>query len=270
MVIRRIRNHVATHNWFAVGIDLLIVVVGVFLGTQATNWNAARIAAQDAHTYREQLIEDIDANQIDFRFRRAYYTDVRRHALAALEALHSPSQQLGEPFIIDAYQASQINARTLRRSTYDMLLQAGALTSIGDEHLRDIAETYYQGLKVLDDSNEHLPPYRERVRRELPYEVVTAIRERCGDQTSEFHGVVIFQLPSQCHLGLDQRAIQRAVAQLRTAAGLERDLSRYILEIDQRLGNFGGSERRGQQFRAALERANGARPSGGPRHNLTD
>ena len=33
MVVRRIRDHVATHNWFAVAIDLAIVVVGVFLGT---------------------------------------------------------------------------------------------------------------------------------------------------------------------------------------------------------------------------------------------
>ena len=32
MVIRRIREHVATQNWFAVAIDLVIVVLGVFLG----------------------------------------------------------------------------------------------------------------------------------------------------------------------------------------------------------------------------------------------
>ena len=43
MVVRRIREHVATHNWFAVSVDLLIVVAGVFLGIQASNWNEARI-----------------------------------------------------------------------------------------------------------------------------------------------------------------------------------------------------------------------------------
>ena len=31
MIVRRIREHVAHHNWFAVGIDLAIVIVGVFL-----------------------------------------------------------------------------------------------------------------------------------------------------------------------------------------------------------------------------------------------
>ena len=29
MVIRRIRDHVSAHNWFAVGIDVATVVVGV-------------------------------------------------------------------------------------------------------------------------------------------------------------------------------------------------------------------------------------------------
>ena len=66
MVIRRIRDHVASHNWFAVSVDVAIVVVGVFLGTQANNWNDARLAANEAHTYRERLIEDVTANQVDF------------------------------------------------------------------------------------------------------------------------------------------------------------------------------------------------------------
>src|SRR5690349_20895534 len=43
MVIHRIRHHVETHNWFAVLVDLAIVVVGVFLGVQATRWNDRRI-----------------------------------------------------------------------------------------------------------------------------------------------------------------------------------------------------------------------------------
>ena len=43
MVLRRFREHVIDHNWFAVAVDLAIVVVGVFLGTQVSNWNAARI-----------------------------------------------------------------------------------------------------------------------------------------------------------------------------------------------------------------------------------
>jgi hypothetical protein len=44
MILRRITEHVKTQNWFAVGLDFVIVVVGVFIGIQVANWNAMRCA----------------------------------------------------------------------------------------------------------------------------------------------------------------------------------------------------------------------------------
>ena len=32
MAVRRFRDHIIAHNWFAVGIDVAVVVLGVFLG----------------------------------------------------------------------------------------------------------------------------------------------------------------------------------------------------------------------------------------------
>ena len=40
MLLRRITKHVTDQNWFAVFIDFLIVVVGVFIGIQVANWHA--------------------------------------------------------------------------------------------------------------------------------------------------------------------------------------------------------------------------------------
>lgn len=40
MILRRITEHVKAQNWFAVAIDF--VIVGVFIGIQVSNWNAAR------------------------------------------------------------------------------------------------------------------------------------------------------------------------------------------------------------------------------------
>lgn len=42
MILRRLTEHVKAQNWFAVGIDFLIVVAGVFVGLQVSNWNEAR------------------------------------------------------------------------------------------------------------------------------------------------------------------------------------------------------------------------------------
>ena len=39
MLLRRVTKHVKSQNWFAVGIDLVIVVVGVVIGIEVANWN---------------------------------------------------------------------------------------------------------------------------------------------------------------------------------------------------------------------------------------
>ncbi len=65
MLMRRIREHVTAHDWFAVGIDLIIVVLGVFLGTQVSNWNAERLAHEAGDTYRARIVRDLENNQSD-------------------------------------------------------------------------------------------------------------------------------------------------------------------------------------------------------------
>lgn len=39
MLLRRVMKHVKTQDWTAIGIDFVIVVVGVFIGIQVANWN---------------------------------------------------------------------------------------------------------------------------------------------------------------------------------------------------------------------------------------
>lgn len=51
MLVRRITRHVRDQNWTAIAIDVVIVVVGVFIGIQVPNWNAAN--GEDA---REQWL----------------------------------------------------------------------------------------------------------------------------------------------------------------------------------------------------------------------
>ncbi len=45
MILRRITEHVKAQNWFAVAIDFVIVVVGILIGIQVSNWNSARATA---------------------------------------------------------------------------------------------------------------------------------------------------------------------------------------------------------------------------------
>ena len=238
MVIRRIRDHVATHDWFAVAVDVGIVVLGVFLGTQAKNWNQARIGRATATEYRDQIIDDLKDNEVDLGSRNAYYGAVRTHALAVLAALDSPARPRGEPFLIDAYQASQVWLRPLVRTGYDEMTGAGLTHGIGDRSARSRLTNYYTQIRQFDVTALNLTPYRERVRKALPYPVQLAIRDHCGEQvTTLANGAQIAAFPDRCSPDLDEATIKVAVSRL-AAAGLRDDLTRQIADLDQKLAGF--------------------------------
>src|SRR3954451_83785 len=102
MVIRRFRDHVAEHNWFAVGVDVAVVVLGVFLGMQASNWNEDRLDRRRGDQYRQRLIDDLDANEEDFRQRAVYYQQVHDLGYAALQDLRRPNSRDPVAFLLEA------------------------------------------------------------------------------------------------------------------------------------------------------------------------
>ncbi|MEX0644254.1 MAG: DUF6090 family protein [Parvularculaceae bacterium] len=62
MILRRITEHVKAQNWFAVGIDFVIVVVGVFIGIQVANWNAAWADARRLEQQLSSLRVELEGN----------------------------------------------------------------------------------------------------------------------------------------------------------------------------------------------------------------
>lgn len=65
MLLRSITEHVKNQNWFAVGIDFAIVVIGVFVGIQVSNWNEARVERGVADRHLGEIAEDLQAH-LDF------------------------------------------------------------------------------------------------------------------------------------------------------------------------------------------------------------
>jgi hypothetical protein len=57
VILRRVIEHVRTQNWFAVGLDFGIVVIGVFVGIQVSNWNQERVGAEQQQRYLEYLTQ---------------------------------------------------------------------------------------------------------------------------------------------------------------------------------------------------------------------
>jgi hypothetical protein len=237
MLMRRIREHVGKHNWLAVGIDLLIVVLGVFLGTQVSNWNAERLAHEAGDTYRARIVRDLENNEADLEARTAYYQQVRAFGLEVLGALDGSTRVPDERLLIAAYQASQIYPRPQNRATYDEIISIGALNTLGDVDTRDRIANYYVGLETGDATFRNVPPYREIVRRAISYQVQQRIRETCAEQLvrGDGNGLQRLVIPTDCALGLPPDVVVRAAARLRGAPGLEQDTTRLLADLDQKL-----------------------------------
>jgi hypothetical protein len=66
MLLRRFSKHFSEQNWFAVGLDVIVVItgifLGIFLGMQVTEWNDDRKIRLKEAVYIKQFQTDIETS----------------------------------------------------------------------------------------------------------------------------------------------------------------------------------------------------------------
>jgi len=62
MILRRLSKSLTEQNWTAIWIEFVLLVVGVFLGIQVANWNAARVDRIEYEAALGRLGAEIDIN----------------------------------------------------------------------------------------------------------------------------------------------------------------------------------------------------------------
>lgn len=93
MILRRLTKHIEDQNWFAVALDFVIVVGGVYLGIALGNWNASRsdireLAAFETSYRSERMQAYINAKEV---FATRACRRVQIDAIAA--ALREPGEK---------------------------------------------------------------------------------------------------------------------------------------------------------------------------------
>ncbi len=254
MAIRRFRQHVAKQDWFAVAIDVAIVVVGVFLGIQASNWNASRIESNSADSYRERLIEEVRFNIRQHRQQSAYYSQVLAHGLAALDSLHSERVDDPSKFVIDALQLTQLHRVPAKSFIFNEMMSAGLVSKLGDEKAQEAASDYYMQVSANDRVLLDVHPYRDKMRGLLAYGIQAEIQVNCGDRPV-YHGkqIVGVRLADKCAAKLDPSEASAAAALIRREPGLDRDMVRYLNSVHERLGSLENTLNLGTRLLNALQ-----------------
>lgn len=150
MILRRVIEHVKAQNWFAVAIDFVIVVMGVFVGLQVSNWNTARQQSSLADSYLERLRGDLSAMEV-------YLADMIAEASArydlTLDLLRAASDATGaedelvaaaEAFFTKGWKTPRF---TITDAVYRDLTSTGNLRLIEAE-LREKVTRYYADLDL--------------------------------------------------------------------------------------------------------------------------
>ena len=89
-MLRGFRTHVARHDWFAVGVDLVVVIVGVLVALEFGGWVDARKERALEQVYLERLKED-------FAIELARIGDARRYAQSRIEAANLLHRLVADP-----------------------------------------------------------------------------------------------------------------------------------------------------------------------------
>lgn len=232
MLLRRITDHVRAQNWTAIAIDFVIVVVGVFIGIQVSNWNEDRQNASRTQNYYSRLIDDLDSERRALRARLDYMAVTDRYGHAALAAFNDPSAKRTSQFLIALYQASQIWTYSVQRATYDEILSSGVAEVIPEPELRTHLANFYLNAEATRQVIVATTPYRQQVRLYLPNKIQAAIREGCSDRfIPTERNLLILKLPENCAIEFEQDEITEAIEALDEYVLLKRELVQRLASI---------------------------------------
>lgn len=246
MILRRVIEHMKKQEWTAIGMDFLIVVLGVFVGIQVSNWNAERETKQKSAIFTERLRTDLRAEDWTYQFLITYNREVLTNANRAAEALEGKAAISDEALLVSAYRATQYRNRNQSGSTFDELISTGSIDLIRDRNLRDTAIRFYS-LTVFDNLvREGMESrYRQTFRMSLPNYVQRAVSKNCGDRRIRpgDYSSIQSNLDYPCQTGLSAQEIAASASALRANPDILRFLRLRIADLETRMFDLTGNNR---------------------------
>lgn len=225
-------------NLSSIVVELVIVVLGVFIGIQVSNWNQARVTDRQAAAFTTHLKADLREEDWAYQLLITYTREVLKNAEQAVNGLTGKTPMSDEALLVSSYRATQYKQRLRRRSTYDELISTGTIGLIRDQGLRDTAIRLYNIATIENLVREGMQSrYREAFRMTLPNDVQRALGKHCGDRYIETGDYAAIQgvLDHSCISELPPHVLAEAANALRSNTDLVPLLRLRIADIETRL-----------------------------------
>ena len=223
MILSRIIHHLKTQNWTAVALEFLIVILGVVIGFQVTEWNTQRQAIARAELLTTRLIEDLRNEQWRVEGNAIYYAQVSDNAQRAIDALEGRRSVDDETLVIEAFRATQIFSFPVIRTTYEELVATGTINLIADQALMAAAVEYYETGPENLSLQDRERAYRRAFARLADRALYEALAENCAEPRTLGIGdftVLPEILDFPCDIDGQDEAIAAMAARLRNSDAL--------------------------------------------------
>jgi hypothetical protein len=151
MILARITQAVRTQNWFAVALEFVIVIAGVVIGFQITEWRAQAQRADAEHLALQRLQSESEAVVTFWAETVSQSVEANRNrqrAVALLSEGHLPPEDI-EAFEAGLSSMGFYAAMTPPSTVFDELVASGGLTQISDIAARAAVSNYASGFDFI-------------------------------------------------------------------------------------------------------------------------
>lgn len=252
MRLRSLALRLRAHDWTAVAIEIVIVIVGVFIGLQVSNWNETRKESARGSEYlqrlHDELLQDADTLTLISKFWRQVQSD----GAAALAYAEDGVLLDGSAWrtLLAYHQASQVWPYRKPDVTFQEIRSTGDLLLIRNAALRDkIARHYSAGAgSQVTEVLGLIPRYREHVRGLVPWKIQSYIWTNCYSTAEAVQSFVA------CDAPVSEAEALAVLQQLRAEPGLTAELRFWMINMHSGLMLMGDIQDEARALAAELKK----------------
>lgn len=186
MSLLKLTARLRAHDWMAAVIELTIVVAGILIALQVSNWNQERGDRARSEDYSRRIRAELVADVAAVAQTRKFWGSVSAYGNAAMAFGETGQRTEGSNWktVLAYYQASQVMPFQLEDTTFTEMRDSGDLSLIADEKLRKRLADYYRltSASVIAIILRHDPVYRVQIRGLTPWRVQQYIWSNCFRQ----------------------------------------------------------------------------------------
>ncbi len=178
MILRRLVTALRKQSWLTLVLELVVVVVGIFLGLQVDSWNDARKDRVLEHQYVVSLKTDFQADIEELDEAIALAKSRAQLGRLLISSIDKDRVE-GDPneFIWAVYSSFLLNFPSYTRATINDLLSTGNLQLLQDANLKAAVAEYYTDIEYREQWKINWREAQIDMERTLPHLLDFDVRE---------------------------------------------------------------------------------------------